>query len=92
MFVDNRNTYEWAGDVMITDGNQHFDKRYFTIRERVDEGEIMPVWVAGADNPADVGTKPIDGPTTAKHVPVLRGQRCLGVTVYVKWVSTVYAS
>ena len=58
----------------MTKGCRHFDRRYFTIRQQVDEGDIMPVWIAGLENPADVGTKPIDGPTMEKHKHAWRGQ------------------
>ena len=53
---DNRNSITWANEDMIADGNRHFEHKYFTIRERIDLGEISVHvhWLSGKINPADV--------------------------------------
>eukprot|EP01047_Picozoa_sp_COSAG01_P016922 COSAG01_NODE_882_length_12931_cov_668.084788_5_plen_128_part_00 len=56
---DNRNARDWANEKVISEGNQHLDRHYFTIRERVRSGEILPIWIEGKNNPADVLTKAI---------------------------------
>jgi hypothetical protein len=33
------------------------DRKYCIVRRRVKLGEILPVWIDGKTNPADVGTK-----------------------------------
>ena len=72
---DNRNARDWANEKMITEGNQHLDRHYFMIRERVQQGEICPVWIEGKHNPADVGTKPIDGTVTRELQPYISGMQ-----------------
>ena len=37
-------------------------------------GEMLPVWIDGLYNPADVMTKPIDKATTEQHQRYLSGQ------------------
>ena len=41
---------------MIADGKRHFEHKYFTIRERIDLGEISVHvhWLSGKINPVDV--------------------------------------
>jgi hypothetical protein len=72
---DNRNARDWANEKVISEGNQHLDRHYFIIRERVQKGEILPVWIEGKNNPADVGTKPIDGTVTRELEPYMSGQK-----------------
>eukprot|EP01049_Picozoa_sp_SAG25_P003527 SAG25_NODE_204_length_11947_cov_29.018822_3_plen_124_part_00 len=48
---DNRNARDWANEKVISEGNQHLDRHYFIIRERVQKGEILPVWIEGKNNP-----------------------------------------
>ena len=71
---DNRNARDWASERMNTSGNIFFDRRYWTVREQVKLGRILPVWIAGPDNPADVGTKSIDKPVNEKLSPWLCGE------------------
>ena len=59
---------------MNTSGIFFFDRRYWTVREQVKLGRILPVWIAGPDNPADVGTKSIDKPVNEKLSPWLCGE------------------
>ena len=74
MIGDNRNARDWASERMNTSGNIFFDRRYWTVREQVKLGRILPVWIAGPDNPADVGTKSIDKPVNEKLSPWLCGE------------------
>ena len=71
---DNRNARDWANEKVISEGNQHLDRHYFTIRERVRSGEILPVWIEGKHNPADVMTKAIDKTVTDELTPYLCGE------------------
>ena len=57
----------------MSDGNRHFEHRYFTIRERVDLGEIAMYLLDGKLNPSDLETKATDKGTTAVHLPVVHG-------------------
>ena len=61
-------------DVMA-DGNRHFEHKYFTIRERVELGEVKMYWISGKDNPADIMTKPVDKATIDRLLPYLRGDK-----------------
>ena len=71
---DNRNARDWANEKVISEGNQHLDRHYFTIRERVRSGEILPIWIEGKNNPADVLTKAIDKAVTDELGPYLCGE------------------
>ena len=44
---DNRNARDWANERVLSEGNQHLDRHYFTMRERVAMGEILPIWIEG---------------------------------------------
>ena len=73
MIGDNRNARDWATEDVMSDGNRHFEHKYFTIRERVDLGEIMMYWIDGKYNPSDLETKATDKGTTEVHLPVVHG-------------------
>ena len=76
MFGDNRNARDWAIEEMTTDGNRQIDRQYRIVRERVKMGEILPVWIDGKTNPADVGTKAqANAPMTENMLSFLTGQR-----------------
>ena len=71
---DNRNARDWANERVLSEGNQHLDRHYFTVRERVAMGEILPIWIEGLYNPADTMTKSINAPTTEQHVKYIFGR------------------
>ena len=75
MFGDNRNARDWAIEEMTTDGNRMIDRKYRIVRERVKMGEILPVWIDGKTNPADVGTKAqANAPMTETMLSYVTGQ------------------
>eukprot|EP01048_Picozoa_sp_COSAG05_P011112 COSAG05_NODE_1024_length_6123_cov_7.197709_4_plen_191_part_00 len=51
MIGDNRNARDWAMEDVMADGNRHFEHKYFTIRERVELGEVKIYWILGKDGP-----------------------------------------
>jgi hypothetical protein len=71
---DNRNARDWANERVLSEGNQHLDRHYFTVRERVALGEILPIWIEGLYNPADTMTKAINAPTTEQHMKYIFGR------------------
>ena len=73
MIGDNRNARDWAMEDVMADGNRHFEHKYFTIRERVELGEVRMHWVSGKDNPADIMTKAVDKATIDRRLPYLCG-------------------
>jgi hypothetical protein len=75
MIGDNRNARDWAMEDVMADGNRHFEHRYFTIRERVDLGEVKMHWISGKDNPADIMTKAVDKATIDRLLPYLSGDK-----------------
>ena len=75
MIGDNRNARDWAMEDVMADGNRHFEHRYFTVRERVDAGEIMMHWISGKLNPADIMTKAVDKGATDALLPILQGRQ-----------------
>ena len=52
---------------------RHFEHKYFTIRERVELGEVKMYWISGKDNPADIMTKAVDKATIDRLLPYLSG-------------------
>ena len=72
---DNRNARDWAQEYILTEGNQHLDRQYFIVRERTASGDILPIWIPTKDNPADVGTKAIDGTVANNLEPYMSGQK-----------------
>ena len=71
---DNRNARDWANERVLSEGNQHLDRHYFTVRERVAMGEILPIWIEGLYNPADTMTKAINAQTAEQHMKYIYGQ------------------
>ena len=53
VYVTYNNARDWANERVLSEGNQHLDRHYFTVRERVSMGEILPIWIEGLYNPAD---------------------------------------
>ncbi|CEL93438.1 unnamed protein product [Vitrella brassicaformis CCMP3155] len=51
---------------------RHVDVRYHHVRELVGDGLLRVVHIAGADNPADILTKPMDRATLEKHLRTLK--------------------
>ena len=84
MIGDNQNATNWAVEKMITDGNKHIDISYMKIREVVKKGEILPMWVKGEFNPADLLTKVV----TKKVVEELR-ELLHGLKPIDKWTTRV---
>eukprot|EP01047_Picozoa_sp_COSAG01_P053787 COSAG01_NODE_5804_length_4022_cov_63.314555_3_plen_155_part_00 len=76
MLGDNRNARDWAIEDMTTDGNRMIDRKYRIVRERVKKKEILPVWIDGKTNPADVGTKAqANAPMTENMISYLTGNQ-----------------
>ena len=71
---DNRNARDWANEQVLSEGNQHLERHYFTVRECVQMGEMLPMWIEGLFNPADTMTKPIDKPTAEQHLRYITGE------------------
>ena len=70
-------TAAWSGvleDVMA-DGNRHFEHKYFTIRERIEKGEIIPYWISGKENPSDLLTKATDKGAVDALLPYMNGTK-----------------
>jgi len=84
MIGDNQNATNWAVEKMITDGNKHIDISYMKIREVVKKGEILPMWVKGEFNPADLLTKVV----TKKVIEELR-ELLHGLKPIDKWTTRV---
>ena len=51
--------------------SRHIEVRYFWVRERVEDGTIEVTRVSGADNPADIGTKPLSAVVFTRLAAIL---------------------
>ena len=61
---------------LMKDGNRMIDRKYRIVRERVKKKEILPVWIDGKTNPADVGTKAqANAPMTENMISYLTGNQ-----------------
>ena len=52
-------------------------KRYYAVRELVEQGRLKCHWIDGSNNPADLGTKLLTGPITRKHSAHMLGHRLM---------------
>jgi len=75
MIGDNRNARDWALEDVMADGNRHFEHKYFTIRERIEKGEIIPYWISGKENPSDLLTKATDKGAVDALLPYMHGTK-----------------
>ena len=71
----NRNARDWALEDVMADGNRHFEHKYFTIRERIEKGEIIPYWISGKENPSDLLTKATDKGAVDALLPYIHGTK-----------------
>jgi hypothetical protein len=51
--------------------------RHYAVKHRTDDGTIVPSWIEGENNPADLGTKLLPGPDTYRHSGHMLGHRLL---------------
>jgi hypothetical protein len=63
VFCDNQSANDLAYNPVHHDRTKHIDVRYHRIREYILDGTIMVHYVATKDNPADLFTKCVAGPT-----------------------------
>ena len=63
IFADNRGAIENARHPCFSDRLRHVNNKIFYIREIVAKGAAVIKWIAGTENPSDLGTKTI-GPST----------------------------
>jgi hypothetical protein len=59
LFVDNNSAVQVAKNPEHQSTMKHVNRSYHWIREKVTDGEIKVVHIPGADNPADIFTKPL---------------------------------
>jgi len=62
---------------MMTINNRHIQQKYHIVKHMVKAGWFRPLWQSGLVNPADAGTKPLDGAVSARLNPMLEGRRPL---------------
>jgi hypothetical protein len=74
LFVDNNSAVQVAKNPEHQSTMKHVNRSYHWIREKVTDGEIKVVHIPGADNPADIFTKPLG------HVKFTRFREMLGLT------------
>jgi hypothetical protein len=73
LFVDNNSAVQVAKNPEHQSTMKHVNRSYHWIREKVTDGEIKVVHIPGADNPADIFTKPLG------HVKFTRFREMLGL-------------
>ena len=62
---------EWA---KMNTKTRHIEQKYHIVKTMVKKGWFQPLWMMGKENPADLGTKPVDGVTSNRLMPMLCGQ------------------
>ena len=71
---DNAQAEAWAREwAMMTINSRHIQQKYHIVKYMVKAKWFTPIWQSGANNPADIGTKPIDVTTANRLIPQLRG-------------------
>ena len=71
LHVDNQGAIALATDRRSCNRSRHVDRRYFKVRELVALGEISVQYIASADNPADLLTKPLPAKDHLRHSATL---------------------
>ena len=75
---DNAQAEGWAREwAMMTINSRHIQQKYHIVKHMVKAGWFRPLWQSGLVNPADAGTKPLDGAVSARLNPMLEGRRPL---------------
>ncbi|KAM3416558.1 hypothetical protein BST61_g8148 [Cercospora zeina] len=69
--IDNASAIKLTKNPEFHGRTKHINIRHHFIRECVERGEIKPEWISGKENPADLFTKVLPGPTFAKHIDTL---------------------
>ena len=71
---DNAQAEAWAREwSMMTINSRHIQQKYHIVKHMVKQRWFTALWQAGPVNPADIGTKPIDGTTGNRLIPQARG-------------------
>ena len=72
---DNAQAEAWAREwAMMTTNSRHIQQKYHIVKYMVRARWFTPIWQNGANNPADIGTKPIGpSPGAEKLIEQLRG-------------------
>ena len=71
---DNSQAEAWAREwAMMTINSRHIAQKYHVVKHMVKAGWFQAIWQAGANQPADIGTKPVDGTTADRLIPQLNG-------------------
>ena len=63
VYCDNRGAIQNANHPCLSDRLRHLPNKMFYIREVIKNGKLLVKWIAGAVNPADLGTKSLGGLT-----------------------------
>jgi len=62
VFADNMSAIDISYNPKINDRSKHIDVQYHYTRERIEEGELVLLYVPSADNLADICTKGLPRP------------------------------
>ena len=73
IFADNRGAIENARHPCFSDRLRHVNNKIFYIREIVAKGAAVIKWIAGTENPSDLGTKKIGTSTHRLFASFLMG-------------------
>ena len=82
LYGDNLCNIKWMNDEIVPKRARNVAIRHYAVKHRVQDGTIKPSWVKGEDNPADLGTKLLDGPTTRRHSAHIMGHHLLKGSKY----------
>ncbi|KAG5456626.1 MAG: hypothetical protein BJ554DRAFT_3581 [Olpidium bornovanus] len=69
--IDNTGVAELAADVKTSRRSKHIDIKYHHLRRCVQDGMVTIERVTTADNPADLLTKPLNGPKFIKFRDII---------------------
>ena len=71
LWCDNRSTVLLTKDPVFSNRAEHIEARYFFLRELSEAKEMQCRYILGAENPADIFTKPLRQELHWKHLDIL---------------------
>ena len=71
--MDNKGAVDLCNNRQVLGRSKHVSTRLNFMRELKEQGIMAFEWVSGEDNPADLFTKNLGGPSFLKHTKVFCG-------------------
>ena len=71
LFTDSQSAIAMMTSAKDTKRTRHIERRVHFVRQAYEQGLYIPYKIPGEYNPADIGTKNLNGPSIEGHLPVI---------------------